>query len=1120
MPPTVFDVCGELPEGTTVLEASAGTGKTFTVAALATRYVAEGVAELPELLLVTFGRAATSELRDRVRERLVSAERALRRPEARESADDLVRHLASVPDDQLDRRRRRLTRALAQFDAATIATTHGFCQQMLVSLGVLGDVDEDAVLVPDLADLADEVVDDLYLQRYASSSEPILTVSGARTVARKAMGDAQARLEPADASPDSLEGHRYAFARDAAAELVRRKRSRRVLDYDDLLVLLRDALVHPEHGAAACERVRSRYRVVLVDEFQDTDPVQWQILRSAFHGQRTLVLIGDPKQAIYAFRGGDVVAYLVAREDAHATATLGRSWRSDEPLLRGLDQVMRGAALGDDRIVVRPLDAEHRGRRMSGGAPVRLRHVSRAAFGLKGTKNPRVGDVRQLIAQDVAADVVRQLQTSTLLEDGSWRPLRPGDVAVLTHRNVDAAMVRDALVGAGVPAVVSGLASVFGTSAATQWSTLLSALEQPGHTGRTAALALTPFVGWSAERLASATDEQRDELADRVRQWSSVLGEHGVAALFETVRADGLAQRLMRTTSGERELTDLRHVGQALHVAAVQEGLGVSALSDWLRRRSAEAEDDYAEERSRRLETDAAAVQVVTVHASKGLEFPIVYVPFAWDRFESKTPALLRYHDDDGGRVLHVGGPESARYADARDRHLDEERGEDLRLLYVALTRAQSQVVTWWAPSSNSSAGALTRLLLGPQGEGEQPPARVSPPADDDLVARFGRVADGERVVLERVDAVPDPTRWQPAPQPEPQLVVDRLRRSLDLVWRRTSYSGITAPAHEASVGVTSEPAPGAVTDEAQNDSADGGLGTPAGDEAPPVIAGDGTPHLVPLLAAMPGGTSFGTLVHTVLERVDPTSGELEGELQRHCREAVPRVAGVDPHQLAAALVPVLMTPLGPHAGDPSLSQIAVRDRLAELEFELPLAGGEFSRAAGSSVADIVRLLRRHVPPDDRFAGYADHLAVAGLGVTRLRGYLTGSHDAVLRLRDAEGQPRYVVVDYKTNRLAPAAEQLTTWHYRRHALVPAMVHAHYPLQLLLYSVALHRLLRWRQPGYAPERHLGGGLYLFVRGMCGPQTPVVDDVRCGVLAWRPPDALVLALSDLLDTGEVT
>jgi exodeoxyribonuclease V beta subunit len=150
------------------------------------------------------------------------------------------------------------------------------------------------------------------------------------------------------------------------------------------------------------------------------------------------------------------------------------------------------------------------------------------------------------------------------------------------------------------------------------------------------------------------------------------------------------------------------------------------------------------------------------------------------------------------------------------------------------------------------------------------------------------------------------------------------------------------------------------------------------------------------------------------------------------------------------------------------------------------------------------------------FASYADRLVDDGLGGSRLRGYLTGSLDAVLRVPGADG-PRYVVVDYKTNRLAAPDELLTAWHYRPAAMVEAMMAAHYPLQLLLYSVALHRYLRWRQPDYDPARHLGGGLYLFVRGMCGPATPVLDGVRCGVLAWLPPPALVVELSARLDGG---
>ncbi|MGN6299696.1 MAG: UvrD-helicase domain-containing protein [Angustibacter sp.] len=1115
--PQVFDVCGPLPSGTTVLEASAGTGKTFTIAALATRFVAEGAAGLSELLLVTFGRAATSELRDRVRERMVSAERLLRAPDARTSDDDVVRHLAAVDDAELERRRGRLTRALAQFDAATIATTHGFCQQMLASLGVTGDSDADAVLVPDIADLVDEVVDDLYLQRYASASPPTLTPAEARRAAKDAVGDPLAVLEPASVDPQTVPGHRAAFAGAARREVVHRKRVRRLHDYDDLVLLLRDALLHPDHGAVAAERVRSRYRVVLVDEFQDTDPAQWDILRAAFHGHRTLVLIGDPKQAIYAFRGGDVVTYLSARRVADTTATLGRSWRSDEPLLRGLDGVLRGAALGDDEILVRPVEAAHTGRRLEGGPPVRLRHVSRAALGARGKGNPRVDRARELVVRDVATDIVRQLGSTRLRDGERWRALQPGDVAVLTRRNADATAVRDELAALGVPAVVSGLSSVFATSAASSWLTLLSALEQPTHTGRAAALALTPFVGWDALRLAQAGDAERDQLSDQVRTWSRVVVEGGVAALVESVAAAGLAERLLRTRGGERALTDVRHVGHALHVASVRERLGVSALTDWLRRRIGEAAEDYAEDRSRRLETDAAAVQVVTVHASKGLEFPVVYVPFGWDRFESRTPQTLRYHDDTGRRTIHVGGPDDPGYAAARELHVAEERGEDLRLLYVALTRARSQVVAWYAPSSNSAGGPLSRVLLGDFAPGQQPPPTVPTATDDVVTARLADLAARSQgsVVVESVDALPEPLPWSPPPAAHGELSVGTFTRHLDLTWRRTSYTALTAGAHDLATeaAVASEPEVTGTQDEHAL--------APLAGLADPADAGP-TGHLTPPLADFPAGAAFGTLVHEVLEHVDTAAADLTAELGRACAAATARVPGVEPAQLAAALEPVLRTPLGPLARGRTLAEVAPTDRLAELEFELPLAGGDRPAHAGVTLAAISRLLARHLPTDDPFADYPAQLAEIGTLSGRVRGYLTGSLDAVLRVRTDDGGadagPRYLVVDYKTNRLAPPDEPLTTWHYRPEALVEAMTHAHYPLQLLLYSVALHRYLRWRQRGYDPERHLGGGLYLFVRGMCGPTTPQVDGTPAGVLAWRPPTEVVVGLSALLDGGD--
>ena len=314
-----FDLLGELPRGTTVLEASAGTGKTFTIAGLVTRYVAEGIARLDELLVVTFGRAATQELRDRVRERLVTARDGLRDLAAARAGDDeLLRHLAQGNDADVASRRTRLVGALSSFDAATVVTTHGFCQQVLIGLGTAGDVDAGAELVDNLDDLVTEVVQDLYLRKWGqgSAATPPMTLSDAQELARAVVQDGQATLVPeADGADESLAAVRFRFARAVRDEVDRRKRMRRILGYDDLLTRLQMTLANPGTGPAAKARLRSRYRVVLVDEFQDTDPVQWDILRLAFHGAATLVLIGDPKQAIYAFRGADVQAYLGGRRD-------------------------------------------------------------------------------------------------------------------------------------------------------------------------------------------------------------------------------------------------------------------------------------------------------------------------------------------------------------------------------------------------------------------------------------------------------------------------------------------------------------------------------------------------------------------------------------------------------------------------------------------------------------------------------------------------------------------------------------------------------------------------------------------------------------------------------------
>jgi len=1100
--PAAFDVCGPLPTGTTVLEASAGTGKTFTIAALAARYVAEGHATLPELMLVTFGREATQELRERVRERLVTAERGLADPAAaRAGSDDVLRLLADAPDAEVAARRARLARALAQFDAATIATTHQFCQQMLAGLGVAGDGDRDAVFVESIDDVITEVVDDFYVRKYGArnAGTPDFSRSEALTLAHRAVHDGQARLEPRNAEPGTTAHVRYRFASAVRAEVARRKRARRIYTYDDMLTRLADALADPARGAAA--RLQARYRVVLVDEFQDTDPVQWQILRTAFHGSTTLVLIGDPKQAIYAFRGADVVSYLEATEAADHHATLARNWRSDSVLLEALDTVFGGAALGDPRITVHPVESAHPGSRLRGApvdTPFRLRVASRAGLPTAPRRDLAVvGPARELVARDAASDIAALLASGATV---AGRPLSPGDVAVLVRTNDQGAMLREKLAAAGVPAVLSGTASVFGTPVAADWLTLLEALEQP-RAARVRAAALTPFVGRTVAELCGPDAEALlDEVGATLRSWAAVLHERGVAALLEAITTDtGLPGRLLGVADGERLLTDLRHIAQTLHAAAVSEHLGPGALVEWLRHRIADAAQDVVVERSRRLESDADAVQIITIHRSKGLEFPIVYVPFAWDR-NVRDPDVPLLHDDTGARVLDVGGETGEGWKERVAKHRAEEAGEDLRLLYVALTRARCQVVTWWVPATTTAASPLHRLLIGRPAPGCDPAEAYRVPADNAALHALRELA-GPRISVEEVRAAPAAPTLPARVPVGGELRAAEFSRQLDIAWRRTSYSALTASAAAHGPGVASEPEAPGIDDEAA-------VELPAGAEP------DGIPPLPSPMAGLPLGAGFGTLVHGVLEAADLTAADLAGELTAHAREQLGNhpVPGVEPEELATALLPAVRTPLGPLAGGLRLADIAPRDRLAELDFELPLAGGD-SPGPPVALGALAPLLREHLAPDDPLRDYPD--ALAGLAEQQLRGYLTGSIDAVLRLPG----PRFAVVDYKTNWLGPMGPDgpgpLTCAHYTPPRLAEAMIASHYPLQALLYSVALHRFLRWRLPGYAPERHLGGVLYLFVRGMCGPETPAVDGVPCGVFSWAPPAALVVELSRLLD-----
>jgi exodeoxyribonuclease V beta subunit len=402
----------------------------------------------------------------------------------------------------------------------------------------------------------------------------------------------------------------------------------------------------------------------------------------------------------------------------------------------------------------------------------------------------------------------------------------------------------------------------------------------------------------------------------------------------------------------------------------------------------------------------------------------------------------------------------------------------------------------------------LARLLFARADDGVIAPSLARVPDEPAMTARLATLAAAapHAISIEPVtSASGPPASWSPRLPSPAELSVSTFVRDLDQRWRRTSFTDITAAAYEARVG--SEPEQPLIDDE------------PDAEQAPPAPPELAAPLSAPsLLSEMGMGVDVGTFVHRVMEATDFAAPDLEAELALRVGEVYARRAAEigDRERLVAGLAAAIRTPLGAALGGRSLSDIGPGDRLDELGFELPLAGGDEPSGA-LTLQRIAGTLNEWLPAGDPLGGYADRLGDAGLRRV-VRGYLTGSLDLVVRVAaDAvPGGHTYAVLDYKTNWLGEPGEPLAAFHYRPEALRAEMERHHYALQGLLYTVALHRYLRWRLPDYDPDAHLAGIAYLFVRGMTGVGWDgIAGEDASGVFTWRPPAGFVTALSDVLD-----
>jgi len=830
--------------------------------------------------------------------------------------------------------------------------------------------------------------------------------------------------------------------------------------------------------------MHEQFQAALIDEFQDTDPIQYEIFARAF-AKRPLFLIGDPKQAIYAFRGADVFAYREAQKDARQSYTLSENWRSEPEMVDAVDAVLGRPELPFvyDWIPLQPVRAAERADqdRLTGDdrAPLQWWFLPQI-----DDKARKVGQARECVVEAVAAEIVRLLGGKLRIGE---EELQPRDLAVLVRTNKQAADVQERLVAAGVPSVISSTGDIFESHEMTELERVLCAVADPRDATAVRAALATEMWGCDATEIhrQNEDDEGWQQLVDRLAEYRDAWLTKGFMPMLEAlIVKQEVRLRLLTYEDGERRLTNLTHAAELLHQAEEEQRLSPEGLIQWLSRTRSRGLAD-PERAELRLETDEDAVQIATIHKSKGLEYGIVFCPFLWDgrAIDPKEPTLVH---TGGGLVYDLGSGSSEEKIQHVAMAEAERMAEDLRLVYVALTRAKHRCYVAWAyagPKGQSGAAtsALGYLLHPPPQCSADDPAALTAQIIDHLQASVGQwQGDLEQFVakhpgLMEMSVIDDQVvagTWQPR-QPESHRLEPRrfpTRREGQLRgWRMASYSSlIRTVEREAEAPDHGDPA----------------VAVEPADEAPAGIF------------AFAKGTRAGTCLHKVLERcaLDRDDSARNREIieevlsQQRLLDASAHNGKLDPVQDVHDMIRrIASTPLPSAASEFALADLADGRRLDEWGFHLPLAP--------LASPDLMAPFRAHGQQKIR-KQYAPMLAE--FSAEQRNGYLTGFVDLIF-----EHEGKWHIIDWKSNHLGNRAQD-----YRAPAMWLAMCEHHYVLQYHLYCVALDRFLRQRLPEYTYEDHFGGVWYVFLRGVDG-------SAEHGWYYDRPPETLIRALDERIE-----
>ncbi|MDT0634892.1 exodeoxyribonuclease V subunit beta [Spectribacter hydrogenoxidans] len=1189
-------------DGIRLVEASAGTGKTFSLAGLYLRLLVEKKLCVRDILVMTFTRAATKELRERIRQRLVAAARIAGDPDAADPGrpdDAFAEAVITASGERRVDLARRLAEAAHCIDEATITTIHGFSQRAATDNAFdsalpfdRGEQVDDKLIYeeaiadywrnralgdnPDLGfvdwwstpDDLDECLRDFRTRPHAQLAGPSNTEieKAARELRETWTDDGKAfidelricwhdgvfkkqglkkaiehlggideaieLLERALTKPAAIPGlpDGVAYLNDPDTEVMKRhlergtalfdrplarqlsrmqplgrlaalreardavhstararKRQHRQYSFADMIEALHAAVTDATTGPRLADAMHATWPWALVDEFQDTDPLQYAILQRVYAGRESggLILIGDPKQAIFGFRGGDVYAYLDAAADAGGhTYSLDTNFRSTQAVLDGIEALFRMP--GEDSFLVEGIDyqgvqAGRPGQRqlVTNGTTqpaITLWHLAMEAptkgVATNACQAACVGQIQRLLDREHGGMIrTRSVEQETFEQ----RAVAPRDIAVLVNTNRQAGDMQRALSAVGIPAVCLHRDSVFASEEARDVLHVLKAAASPTDEGVMRGALTGALLGYRlGDVIALADDEHHWQAATgRFQQAHEAWRDHGVLAMLQPLVQAG-AEHLLTYLDGERRMSNYLQLAELL-AEAESETFGMTGLLRWLREAIRQAGEPGGDDAAQlRLESDEALVRIATVHKAKGLEYPVVFLPFApWlgvpPPQASPDQPPHQFHDDERRALVDVAGSDEAREGAIR-----ETRAEGLRLLYVALTRAEIACFFPWGAANGTPDSALASLLhredIAPTYWGGQ---KKSPPLDDARVRQQLETLAQRAPHAIGIPALPHDS-GPPARMPTPAGEPGRARSDLPDPRPPWSVYSFTRLVHAAG---PDRAMPGA-EDEIDTDTTES--------EA------DATP-----LPELPGGTAFGSAVHSLLENAEPAAwpppgGDIpaghrnwvEWTLRRYGVALPDGAAGDAAVDATATMVQTgLYTPL-PRIGP--LAELPRQACLAEMEFVM--------RLNGQSLGALLDVLDA--------AGYARQLP-RERQAELLRGLMHGFIDLVV-----EHDDRYYVLDHKTNYLGPNAED-----YHGPALQAAVQRRHYDLQYLIYVTALHRFLRQRLADYDPETHLGGVLYLFLRGMAP------DAGKRGIFFHRPDAGLIERLDDLLDQPEV-